>query len=208
MKNLQTIVEKFSTTSFNKENFSVGGGLSDSGKFASNRHEDARNDTGKVTEGEATQMFKKATGLEIDKVKSIINFAIPNMEWHHAGKLPKQYGGGMKKTYFLNANQIIDLATNWENYVLGINEKKQLLIIAEKAKKAIELKRNKFIEKNATKFERITITSLPKNTYITEKEMNGKFGWFEATTRYNMTIYYSGFVFKNEKALEKYLQIR
>jgi threonine aldolase len=36
------------------------------------------------------------------------------MEYHHAGRLPKRYGGGMKKTYFLNARQIVFCARNWQ----------------------------------------------------------------------------------------------
>ena len=96
---LAKIADKFNSIQFNEDNYSVGGGL-DGVKFASRRHENARGDEGKLTEGEATQLFKNATGLELQLVKEVINYAVPNMEWHHAGKLPKSYGGGMKKTYF------------------------------------------------------------------------------------------------------------
>jgi hypothetical protein len=113
---LNKIAEKYCSIEFNDDNYGIGGGL-DSCKFASRRHEDAKYDEGKLTEGQATQLFKKATGLELDVVKAVINYAVPNMEWHHAGKLPKSYGGGMKKTYFLNSKEICDIATNWDSYL-------------------------------------------------------------------------------------------
>ena len=70
MKNLklEKIAKKFTAINYNEDNYSVGGGL-DGAKFASNRHEDANNDEGKLTEGKATQLFKTATGLELEKVK-------------------------------------------------------------------------------------------------------------------------------------------
>ena len=61
MKNLQKIIEKYSKLNFNADNYSVGGGLCDSGKKASNRHEEALNDLGKLTQGKCAAMFKKAT---------------------------------------------------------------------------------------------------------------------------------------------------
>lgn len=114
MKSLEKIIEKFSGIS-PRNNHSDGGGLCE-WKFASVRHESAKKDNGKVTLGEATQMFKKATGLETAEVKKILQHAVPYMEWHHAGKLPKQYGGGMKKTYFLRAEQMVKIARDWADY--------------------------------------------------------------------------------------------
>lgn len=127
MKNakLERIVKKYEKLNFNDDNYSVGGGLTDTGKKASNRHEDALSDEGKLTLGKANAMFKRATGLEISEVKTIINFVVPNPEWHHAGFLPKSYGGGMKKTYFVNATQIIDLAKNWQDYSLKLETQKK-----------------------------------------------------------------------------------
>ena len=98
-KKLQKIADKYKAIEHNEDNYSIGGGLSGEA-FASRRHQDAKFDEGKLTEGKATQLFKTATGCELDYVKSIINYAVPNMEWHHAGKLPKSYGGGMKKNLF------------------------------------------------------------------------------------------------------------
>ena len=120
---LQTICNKFCNTNHNEDNYSVGGGLT-AGKFASNRHEDAKCDEGKLTLGEATQLFKKATGLSTEEVREVIEFAVPNIEWHHAGKLPKKYGGGMKKTYFLNAKEICKVASNWATDVAELDANK------------------------------------------------------------------------------------
>lgn len=112
---LDLICNKYSSIQHNVDNYAIGGGL-DGAKFASRRHENAKDDAGKLTLGEATQLFKKATGLEAHAVKEVLKYAVPNMEWHHAGKLPKSYGGGMKKTYFLNASEICECAKNWEAY--------------------------------------------------------------------------------------------
>lgn len=117
---LEAICNKFRSIQHNDENYSMGGGL-DGSKFASRRHENAKEDKGKLTLGEAAQLFKKATGLEVDAVRAILKYAVPNMEWHHAGKLPKSYGGGMKKTYFLNAAEICDVAKNWDANIQKLN---------------------------------------------------------------------------------------
>lgn len=203
---LQKIAEKYSQLSFNEENYEVGGGLV-CNKFASNRHEDARNDEGKLTLGEATQLFKKATGLEIDLIKDILNFAVPNMEWHHAGKLPKAYGGGMKKTYFLNAKEIADLAVNWDSYC----EKFQLSIEAKKTseetKKTLEEKKLQFLQENAKKVERVT--DKPKFFIKEKQEMLGKYGWFDSSGKsYNLTEYYSGWEFDSYEMYCEFLNIK
>ena len=114
MKNLAKIIEKYSKIEFNENNYNVGGGFTDSGKKASNRHEDALYDIGKLTFGKAAAMFKKATGCEVAFINKIFDYAVPNAEWHHAGFLPKSYGGGMKKTYFLNSIEIVYIAANWQ----------------------------------------------------------------------------------------------
>lgn len=67
LEKLDSICKKYCIIEYNNNNYSIGGGLDDS-KFASKRHEDARNDMGKLTFGEATKLFKKATGFETDLV--------------------------------------------------------------------------------------------------------------------------------------------
>lgn len=109
IKALNRIYKKYHALEHNEENYELGGGRVDY-KFASVRHEDAKSDTGKLTLGQANQMFKKATGLHLDVVKDLIEKTVPNMEWHHAGRLPKRYGGGMKKTYFLKSHEIVACA--------------------------------------------------------------------------------------------------
>lgn len=198
---LQSIAAKYCNISHNEDNYSIGGGL-DGEKFASKRHEDAKYDEGKLTEGAATQLFKKTTGLELDVVKAIINYAVPNMEWHHAGKLPKSYGGGMKKTYFLNAKEICDLATNWDSYYEKYQISLETKRTAEETAKELAVKKQAFLKENAKSVSRAAMR--PEFFYETNKEMDGKFGWFSSYGKsYNMPEYYSGWEFASK---EKYLE--
>ncbi len=208
MKNLklQKIVEKYTQVQFNEDNYSIGGGLDDVA-FASRRHQDAKYDEGKLTEGKATQLFIKATGLEIHYVKAIINYAVPNMEWHHAGKLPKSYGGGMKKTYFLNAKEIIDIATNWDSYCEKYELSRAEARKAEETKKLLEEKKQEFLNKVAKKVVRVT--EKPKYFVETNREMEGKFGWFSSYGKsYNLPEYYTGWEFQTKEDLEAYICVK
>lgn len=203
---LETICNKFCSVQHNENNYSIGGGL-DGSKFASRRHEDAKYDDGKLTLGEATQLFKRATGLETDAVRVILEYAVPNMEWHHAGKLPKSYGGGMKKTYFLNSEEICDVAKNWNSYIEKLNLSKIAEIDAAKVKKNFEAKKLEFLQANAKKVERVT--NQPMFFYKTAQEMNGKYGWFDSTYKsYNMTEYFSGWEFESEELYHEFLKIK
>lgn len=204
-KKLQTICDKYCSVQHNDDNYSIGGGL-DGSKFASRRHEDAKYDAGKLTEGQATQLFKKATGLDIDFVKDVINYAVPNMEWHHAGKLPKAYGGGMKKTYFLNAAEICDIAKNWDLYVEKLALSKIAADNAAEVKKNVEQTKLEFLQANAKKIERVE--NKPANFYQTAQEMNGKYGWFDSRYKsYNMTEYFSGWEFETAEKLSEFYKI-
>lgn len=207
MKNLQAISTKYCAVQHNDDNYSIGGGLS-RGKHASRRHEDAKWDEGKKTLGEATQMFKKATGLDIDTVREVLEYAVPNMEWHHAGKIPKSYGGGcMKKTYFLNAKEICDIATNWEAYVEKLSLSKTAAKNAAEQRKSLEERKLAFLEANAKKLTRVT--SRPAFFYQTAQEMNGKYGWFDSRYKsYNMTEYYSGWEFSTVELYNEFLMIQ
>lgn len=206
MKNLEKIAKKYSQINHNEENFQIGGGLSGQ-KFASRRHEDAKNDEGKLTLGKAVQMFKKATKIDdIDFIKEVIEYAVPNMEWHHAGKLPKSYGGGMKKTYFLNSNEIVNISENWSSYVEKLQLSKSEKRNAEEELKNREAKRLKFLNKYAEKVVRVS--EIPSFFYETDKEMEGKFGWFSSYGKsYNLPEYYSGWAFKSKKKLDEFYKI-
>lgn len=202
---LQTICNKYCNIKHNDGCYSIGGGL-DGVKFASRRHEDARNDAGKLTLGEATQLFKKATALDIDAVREVIEYAVPNMEWHHAGKLPKQYGGGMKKTYFLNASEICQVASKWNEFVEKLELSKIAAKNADELKKNFEQRKLEFLQANAKKVERIS--SRPIFFYKTAQEMNGKYGWFDSTYKsYNMPEYFSGWEFENEEKYHEFLKL-
>lgn len=202
---LQTIQERFCNTQFNDNNYGVGGGLSEA-KFASNRHEDARSDEGKLTLGEAAQLFKKATGLTTEEVKGILQYAVPNMEWHHAGRLPKSYGGGMKKTYFLNSEEICDAATNWDNYSKGLQLSKAAENKAAEEKRSFEERKLEYLKANAEFVERVR--DEPIYFHLTTREMNGKYGWFDSTYKsYNLPEYYTGWKFESQEKYNEFLQI-
>ncbi len=205
---LEAIRAKYCSIDHNDENYYIGGGL-DGVRFASRRHEDAKIDEGKLTLGQATQLFKKATGLDTEIVKEVLLYAVPNMEWHHAGKLPKAYGGGMKKTYFLNSQEICNVATNWHDYV------EKLAISKEEKRKAAEQQRNienrrlEFLQVNAKKVERAI--NKPTYFYLTAREMNGKYGWFDSTYKsytYNLPEYFSGWEFESEESLQEFYKIQ
>jgi hypothetical protein len=205
---LQKIATKYQSINYNEDNYSIGGGLSGNA-FASRRHEDAKFDAGKLTEGEATQLFKKATGADLDLVKAIINYAVPHMEWHHAGKLPKAYGGGMKKTYFLNATEIVDLATNWaaycEKYTLHLAAKSDL----EAQKRSLEARKLEFLTSNAQKLTRVSNSQTGVFFVKTAQEIEGKYGWFDSTYKsYNLPEYFSGWKFESEEKYHEFLNIK
>jgi hypothetical protein len=205
---LQSISNKYCSIQHNDDNYSIGGGL-DGNKFASRRHEDAKYDEGKLTLGEATQLFKKATGLDTDVVREIIEYAVPNMEWHHAGKLPKSYGGGMKKTYFLNSKEICDVATNWKDYSEKLALSKAAAKEAAVNKRTLEQRQQEFLKANAKRFERVSKTPSHPFYFTTSKEMNGKYGWFDSTYKsYNLPEYYSGWEFESEEKYHEYLNIK
>lgn len=151
-------------------------------------------------------MFKMATGCDIDTVREVIQYAVPNMEWHHAGKLPKSYGGGMKKTYFINSKEICNIALNWNDLMEKLNISKATAKTAEEEKKNLEKRRLDFLQANAKKVERTS--EKPKYFYITAREMNGKYGWFDSTHKdYNLTEYYSGWSFESEEKEKEFYAI-
>ena len=199
---LEAIILKYSSAVHNSENFNIGGGLVDS-KFASRRHEDAKADFGKLTLGEASQLFKKATGLDIKLIKELINFKFPFLEWHHAGILPKSFGGGMKKTYFLNSAQISELALDWfGNFkkfeITQAFIAKSNILAAEKA-----LNMNNYLELNAKFLKRVPIK--PNWFYLTCSECDGKYGWFDAEdNKYGLKEYFSGWEFYSFESYKEF----
>lgn len=202
---LEKIINRYKSIETDGSNYAIGGGLS-RGKFASRRHEDAKDDESKMTLGKATQLFKRATGLETNDIKEIIKYALPNMEWHHAGKLPKEYGGGMKKTYFLNSSEIVHVAENWHSLVEKLNKFKLEEEKKEKEKESKEEKRERFLKKHATYVERVE--EVPEFFHETNYEMNGKYGWFSAYGKsYNLPKYYSGWKFNSKEDFKKFINL-
>lgn len=95
----------------------TGGGLATNitGRFESNRHALARME--KFTFGKvASELRKKKNGgfkITSRELLSIYKELFGEPEWHHAGKLPKDYGGGMKKTYFLDEIPSKEVFQSW-----------------------------------------------------------------------------------------------
>lgn len=184
-----------------------GGGLATSitGKFESNRHALAKME--KLTFGEvASELRKKKNGgfdINAKKLLEIYRELFGEPEWHHAGKLPKQYGGGMKKTYFLNQVPSKEEFEDWLfKYGFALKEKENDIEFQKKKEK----KRIRFLKQKATHFSRVSKDEIPKYSIVLEEEMNGKFGWFEADYKYSLPIFYSGYYFKSKRSLERYLR--
>lgn len=128
------------------------------------------------------------------------------MEWHHAGLLPKSYGGGMKKTYFLNASEICNIASKWDEYVSKLQIQKKEQRDNENEAKSRDAERLEFLEKHAEKVSRIS--EIPEYFYETDREMNGKYGWFSSYGKsYNLPEYYTGWKFNKECDYNKFMQI-
>jgi hypothetical protein len=203
---LEAICNKYCSIEHNDDNYLIGGGL-DVSKFASRRHEDAKNDDGKLTLGAATQLFKQATALDTDAVREVLEYAVPNMEWHHAGYLPKSYGGIMKKTYFLNAKEICDCAKNWDANVQKLNLSKVAAREAAEIKGGLEERKLDFAKANGKKIERVR--SKPMFFYKTAQEMKGRHGWFYSAYRtYNLTEYYTGWEFTTKEMYNEFIKIK
>lgn len=196
----------FRTTILNNMNDNGGGlAINITGKFESNRHAIARME--KVTFGQVAKhlSLKRNGGLKISATEllNIYRCLFGEPEWHHAGKIPKSFGGGMKKTYFLDFIPNVEDVKKWiDDYNKKMDEIQEL----ENQKQKKKLERDKFLKKNAIPFSRVSEENIPKFSIITVEEMNGKYGWFEASYRYNLPIYYTGFAFKSNKSKENFLK--
>lgn len=127
------------------------------------------------------------------------------MEWHHAGMLPKSYGGGMKKTYFLNSEQIVNLANNWQTIYSDFQIKLEQDKSNDEIKKQLENKKQEYLNANAVKVFRDYRPS--ENFYETNCEMQGKYGWFDYDSKYKLDIYYSGWKFASEEKYNEFLNM-
>ena len=84
----------------------------------------------------------------------------------------------MKKTYFLNSKEIVHVAENWASIVEKLTIPKTEKRNAEEAKKNREQIKLEFLNENAEKV--IRVSERPSFFYETDKEMQGKFGWFSS----------------------------
>lgn len=85
-------------------------------------------------------------------------------------------------------------------------KRKQLDIEQDKRKKSLDkwLQSNK--EKgNITEYSRIPAGTEPKFFVEEKREMNGRYGWLNATRVYNLPIYVSGIGFKSKRLYDSYI---
>lgn len=177
-----------------------------SSKYVSERHAIASQY--KMTAGEANKMFKKAK-IQTSAKEIVEMFELHfgfHPEWHHSGFYKSSYGSTMGRTYFFSDEQVSVLIENWQSI---LTKKEQIEIQAkiqqEKAKSRKELQ-DEFLNANAVKINRVT--SRPIFFYETNREMNGKYGWFSSYGKsYNMTEYYTGYQFDSEDKMNEFYKI-
>lgn len=117
-----------------------GGGLSVSvtGRYTSVRHEKARLNADKMTAGEAAKALRKrgvkATGKQLVALYRLLHHG-RDPEWHHAGFIPGDKGGGMGRTYFFRTADLDKLAENAERLpaLVEARQKAKDAAAAEKA---------------------------------------------------------------------------
>lgn len=193
-----------------KNNMNVNGGglaVNITGRWESNRHALARNN--KYTFGEAAKelRLKRGGGFKVTATEllSIYRTLFGEPEWHHAGFLPKSYGGGMKKTYFLQAIPTPEEFAEWQAKAAA---KRQEAAAQATREHSVAERRHAYADEHGTPFTRVT--SKPEHSVVTTCEMNGKYGWFEVREHHNysLPVYYTGWAFPTAEALNEYRSIR
>jgi hypothetical protein len=199
---LNNFLKKFDGVTFNDDNYSIGGGLVGG---MSNRNHDAKHDAGKLTLDQAAKKIADIFALDKGLVKSIIDREF-ELEWHHAGFLPKSYGGGMRKVYYVNSEQMVYVAKNIQHLLKKESDRIEQEITAVENRVNRELSKAEFAKEFGKVFTRVTKT--PDHAVVTLQEMKGKYGWFDSRhKRYNLLEYYSGVAFESADLKDKYLAL-
>jgi len=112
----------------------------------------------------------------------------------------------MKKTYFLNVTEICTIANDWSNLVdqleIKITEKRQ----KEQNEKNKQQRQQEFLQANAVRIVRSL--TVPAFFYETDREMNGKYGWFTCYGKsYNMREYVTGWKFETKEQYNEFFKL-
>ena len=143
-------------------------------------------------------------------------------EWHHTSS----YGN---ETPFYEVKQFFDHLTDAEKEKLGVDDfesfkdvpKDVIKEIDVKSKEALKKKNNikevrkgyvdaaqKELNDFNAKFKSFSrVSKSPEHGIVSSYEMNGKYGWFEATSRYNLPEYQSGIDYETAANRQKAVEL-
>lgn len=156
--------------------------------------------------------YQKIYGDAIEKNKNIDTINSKIKKDNLQLECSESYCIELCKIFGFDENKAYNKALKYKEFVKMKNQEEEYKQKKEDAetrynsdKKKFEKWINSQIEKgNITYQERIKETN---SLFIPEKEeMNGRYGWFNATSRYNLPIYYSGYSFKNKKIMNDYIK--
>lgn len=134
---------------------------------------------------------KKIRNEVYELLRWFIERECPLCEWHHET--------GKGREYYL-----------WVEEIKKIIEAGGIMGVFE-IKKSIEERRSYVMGLvwNSERFERLSkLPEVDENhrIIVTDEEMHGKYGWFNADHKYNLPIYYSGYIVSNE-VYKMYMEI-
>jgi len=189
----------------------IGGNSGYVGYSMSNRAAQAYDD-GKLTYSKLPTWAKRMVDAGMAKTD----------EWHHTSS----YGN---ETPFYEVKQFFDHLTDAEKEKLGVDDfesfkdvpKDVIKEIDVKSKEALKKKNNikevrkgyvdaaqKELNDFNAKFKSFSrVSKSPEHGIVSSYEMNGKYGWFEATSRYNLPEYQSGIDYETAANRQKAVEL-
>ena len=100
------------------------------------------------------------------------------------------------------------MAENWQSYCEKYEISLQVARQKAEDKKTLEQRKEAFLNANAVKKVRVRYEDRGLWFYETNKEMDGKYGWFSSYGKsYNMTEYYTGWDLQTEENYREFFKI-